>query len=109
MPYSLDPQAEKELEDAFIYYREQGSCNLASAFIAEFERVATLLCANTGFGIPAGDTTRSYPLRRFSVFIDLSSHTQRSTHTCRGPSASSAWVLARSSLVRLQELLPFCK
>jgi toxin ParE1/3/4 len=65
MTYSLDPQAEKELEDAFIYYREQGGSNLAQAFVTEFERVAELLCVNTGFGTPAGGTRRSYPLRRF--------------------------------------------
>lgn len=65
MAYSLDPLAEKELEDAFVYYREQGGSNLANAFLIEFERVATLLSANTGFGTPAGGTRRSYPLRRF--------------------------------------------
>jgi plasmid stabilization system protein ParE len=65
MAYSLDPLAEKELEDAFVYYREQGGNNLANAFLIEFERVATLLSANTGFGTPAGGTRRSYPLRRF--------------------------------------------
>lgn len=65
MAYSLDPQAEKELGDAFIYYREQGGINLAQAFITEFERVAILLCANTGFGTPVGGERRSYLLRRF--------------------------------------------
>lgn len=65
MAYSLDPLAEKELEDAFIYYREQGGINLAQAFVTEFERVATLLCVNSGFGTPAGGARRSYPLRRF--------------------------------------------
>lgn len=65
MDYSLDPLAEKELEGAFNYYRDQGGINLAKAFVTEFERVATLLCNNTGFGSPAGGERRSYPLRRF--------------------------------------------
>ena len=63
--FSLDPQAEKELEEACTYYREQGGNQLANAFLAEFERVAVLLCVNTGFGTPAGGKRRSYPLRRF--------------------------------------------
>lgn len=63
--FSLDPKAKKELEDAFVYYREQGGNKLAEAFIAEFERVALLLCANTGFGTPAGGERRTYSLRRF--------------------------------------------
>lgn len=65
MTYSLDPLAEKELEDAFNYYRKQGGINLAQAFLTEFERVATLLCANAGFGTPAGGERRRFPLRRF--------------------------------------------
>ncbi len=38
MIYSLHPEAAKELEDAFTFYREQGGNRLAHAFLAEFER-----------------------------------------------------------------------
>jgi plasmid stabilization system protein ParE len=66
MPYSLHPKAETELVDAFTYYREQAGSKLASLFLEEFVRIATLLTANPGFGTPTvGGTTRSYPFRRF--------------------------------------------
>lgn len=65
MTYSLHPEAAKELEDAFTFYREQGGVGLAHAFLAEFERVATLLVSNPDFGTPSRGGRRSFPLRRF--------------------------------------------
>ena len=65
MAYSLHPEAESELEDAFIYYREQAGSGLARAFLGEFVRIATLLSVNPRFGTPAGGITRRYPFRRF--------------------------------------------
>lgn len=52
MTYSLHPEATKELEEALAFYREQGGIGLARTFLAEFERVATLLVSNPGFGTP---------------------------------------------------------
>lgn len=65
MTYSLHPEATKELEEALVFYREQGGIGLARAFLAEFERVATLLVSNPGFGTPTTGARRSFPLRRF--------------------------------------------
>ena len=65
MTYSLHPEAASELEDAFNFYREQGGLRLAQAFLAEFERVATLLVSNPDFGTPSSGSRRSFPLRRF--------------------------------------------
>ncbi|WP_405041553.1 type II toxin-antitoxin system RelE/ParE family toxin [Polaromonas sp.] len=65
MTYSLHPEAASELEDAFNFYREQGGARLAYAFLAEFERVATLLVSNPDFGTPSSGGRRSFPLRRF--------------------------------------------
>jgi plasmid stabilization system protein ParE len=67
--YSLHPEASKELEEALAFYREQGGIKLARAFLAEFERVATLLVSNPGFGTPAAGLRRSYPLRRFPYSV----------------------------------------
>jgi hypothetical protein len=50
--YSLHPEATRELEEALAFYREQGGIGLARAFLLEFERVATLLVSNSGFGTP---------------------------------------------------------
>ncbi len=52
MTYALHPEATGELEEALAFYREQGGIELARAFLAEFERVATLLVSNPGFGTP---------------------------------------------------------
>ena len=65
MIYLLHPEAAKELEDAFTFYREQGGNRLAHAFLSEFERVAQLLLSNPDFGTPSTGGRRSYPLRRF--------------------------------------------
>ena len=65
MTYSLHPEAARELEDAFNFYREQGGSRLAQAFLAEFERVAILLVSNPDFGTPSSGGRRSFPLRRF--------------------------------------------
>jgi plasmid stabilization system protein ParE len=63
--YSLHPEATRELEAALAFYREQGGIGLARAFLLEFERVATLLVSNSGFGTPTTGGRRSFPLRRF--------------------------------------------
>lgn len=65
MTYSLHPEATKELEEALAFYREQGGIGLARTFLAEFERVVTLLVSNPGFGTPTSGGRRSFPLRRF--------------------------------------------
>ena len=65
MTYALHPEATKELAEALAFYREQGGIELARAFLAEFERVATLLISNPGFGTPTTGGRRSFPLRRF--------------------------------------------
>jgi plasmid stabilization system protein ParE len=109
MTYSLDPQAEKELEDAFIYYREQGGSNLAQAFVTEFERVAELLCVNTGFGTPAGGTRRSYPLRRFPYSLIYRSTPSASAYSCCRSSAPSTWILAGSRLAALTANFSFTR
>lgn len=69
MTYSLHGDADAELADAFAYYREHGGDAVASAFLDEFARVASLLDANPGFGTPAGGGRRIYPLRRFAYSL----------------------------------------
>ncbi len=53
MIYSLHPEAAKELEDAFTFYREQGGNELAHAFLAEFERINQALPSNPTLAHPA--------------------------------------------------------
>jgi plasmid stabilization system protein ParE len=70
---ALHPEAKKELEEALAFYREQGGVGLARAFLAEFERVATLLASNHGFGAPTTGRNRTFPLRRFPYSLIYSS------------------------------------
>lgn len=65
MTYSFHPEAEKELVEAFAFYRERGSNAVARAFLDELGRVASLLAANPSFGTPIGGGRRTFPLRRF--------------------------------------------
>ena len=65
MSYSLHPEAESELAAAATFYKRQAGVALASAFIAEFVRVAGLLVANPGLGTPVEGELRVYPFRRF--------------------------------------------
>jgi plasmid stabilization system protein ParE len=67
--YALHPSAEAELEDAFVFYRDEGGNAIAQAFLREVERVAELLVSHPGFGTPVGGMRRSYPLRRFSYSL----------------------------------------
>jgi len=71
--YSLHPEATKELEEALAFYRAQGGIGLARAFLAEFERVATLLVSNRDFGTPTTGDRRSFPLRRFPYSLNYRS------------------------------------
>ena len=65
MSYSLHPEAEAELAAGAVFYKQQAGVALASAFVAEFTRVAGLLVGNPGLGTPAEGELRVYPLRRF--------------------------------------------
>lgn len=65
MTYSFDSQAERELNEAIAFYRDEGGIAIARVFLKEVRRVVELLVANPGFGTPAGGPRRSYPLRRF--------------------------------------------
>ena len=67
MIYLLHPEAAKELEDAFTFYREQGGNRLAHAFLSEFERVAQLLLLNPDFGTTSSSGRRSYLLGVFRI------------------------------------------
>lgn len=65
MSYSLHPEAERELSEAAAFYQSQAGGSLASAFLNEFVRVATLLALNPEMGRPVRDGLRIHPVRRF--------------------------------------------
>jgi plasmid stabilization system protein ParE len=67
--YWLHPDAEAELGDAALYYAEQANVMIATAFLAEFERVMELLVENQQRGPHYDDGLRMYHFERlpFSV------------------------------------------
>lgn len=69
MTYSLDPGAEKDIGDALDFYLEHAGPVIAERFLNEFTRVAELLAAHPGFGTPAGNGRRSFPLRIFPYSV----------------------------------------
>ncbi|HXS19287.1 MAG TPA: type II toxin-antitoxin system RelE/ParE family toxin [Polyangiaceae bacterium] len=69
MSYSLHPEAEQELASASAFYKEQAGLALATAFLAEFERVAEVLVQNPNLGTPVSNGLRIHPFRRFPYSV----------------------------------------
>ena len=57
------------MADALGFYRQVASPLVATRFLDEFERVATLLVENPGFGTPVDELRRVYPLRTFPYSV----------------------------------------
>ena len=69
MTVVVAPEAERELIDGAIFYANEANADLGFAFIAEFERVLTMLEAHPGLGVPWRGLTRRLPLRRFPYSV----------------------------------------
>lgn len=69
MSHTLHPGAGSDLTDAFRFYKAEAGTALAARFIAEYERVLSLLETHPHFGTPTGETRRSYPLRGFPYSV----------------------------------------
>ena len=69
MSYTLHPDAEAELAHAAGNYGVQASQKVASAFLAEFERMLSLLAGFQELGAPARDGLRILPFQRFPYSV----------------------------------------
>ena len=69
MNRSIHPRASQDLIAAAAFYRQNGSANVATRFLDEFERVVNLLAQNPGFGTPFGLPRRIYPMRVYPYSI----------------------------------------
>lgn len=69
MKVALHPGAERDLEEAAAFYAREGSPALAARFLAEFERIATLLLANPGLGTPRARGRLSFPITEFPYTV----------------------------------------
>jgi len=65
MSYSLSPEAEQELDEAFTYYLENASAKVAARFLDEFVRAAQLIGSNPGLGTATISGRRIFPIRKF--------------------------------------------
>ena len=74
MKVSVADLALEELQLAAEFYAERGGNELGLAFVAEFERVASLITSNPMMGSQFRKDRRFYPFRRFpySVFYYIS-------------------------------------
>jgi toxin ParE1/3/4 len=63
--WSLHPAAERDIADALAYYAAEAGQSVASRFLIEFERAATLLCDNAELGAPTRKGRRAFPMRVF--------------------------------------------
>jgi plasmid stabilization system protein ParE len=79
LSYQLHRSAAKELADAAEFYRSEGGAALALRFIAEFERVMSLLRQHPGIGTPTAGERRVFPLSVFpnSVIYKVSGEALR--------------------------------
>ena len=67
MSFTLHPGAERDLGEAARFYTKEAGRGVAERFLDEFERVAALLVANPGLGIPTGGNLRWFPLHGFPI------------------------------------------
>ena len=69
MSYELHPGAEQDIADAIDFYAERAGMVVAQRFLVEFERVANLLVSHPGFGTPALNGRRVFPLQVFPYSV----------------------------------------
>ena len=69
MSYTLHRGAEKDLAEAFQFYRSEAGNGLARRFLDEFERVIKLLEKYPDVGKPTREDRRSFPLTGFPYSI----------------------------------------
>jgi plasmid stabilization system protein ParE len=67
--YSLHRSAERDLTNAFHFYKAEAGRGVAGRFLTEFERVVKILGEFPDIGAPTKDERRIYPLSGFPYSI----------------------------------------
>jgi plasmid stabilization system protein ParE len=67
--YSQHRSAERDLTDAFRFYKAEAGRGVAGRFLTEFERVVKILEEFPDIGTPTKDERRVYPLSGFPYSI----------------------------------------
>lgn len=70
MSYWIHPEAANDLESAALYLAEKVSSRIADEYLAEFERVLSIIEQNRSLGSPLGGGLREYQFTgfRYSIF-----------------------------------------
>lgn len=66
---SVSAEADRELTEGALYYAKQAGSEVALAFISEYERVVTLVCANPQIGAVWRNGRRRFPVRKFPYSV----------------------------------------
>lgn len=69
MKLSLHPGAQDDLDEAAAFYERAGSPAVASKFIAEFKRIASLLREHPDIGLPRSEGRRAFSLGLFPYTV----------------------------------------
>jgi plasmid stabilization system protein ParE len=67
--YSLHPSAERDLGEAFRFYKAEAGTGVAGRFLKEFERVLRALQEFPDLGTSTNEGRRTYPLNGFPYSI----------------------------------------
>jgi len=67
--YSLHRSAERDLTEAFRFYKAEAGRGVAGRFLKEFERVVKILEEFPDIGTPTNGERRAYPLSDFPYSI----------------------------------------
>ena len=65
MKVTLHPAAEKDLDEAALFYEREGSPALAARFVAEFKRLVRMLAENPEIGAPRSGGRRGFSMSVF--------------------------------------------
>ncbi len=69
MTYTVHPGAERDIEDASDFYKEQAGLVVAGRFLTEVDRVAKLLDRNPDTGAPVSKGRRMFHLSVFPYTV----------------------------------------
>jgi toxin ParE1/3/4 len=69
MTPSVSPEADRELSDSSAYYAREANAEVGLAFILEYERALSLLCASPHLGTTWRNGRRRFSLRKFPYSI----------------------------------------
>jgi plasmid stabilization system protein ParE len=69
MKIGLHPGAQRDLEEAALFYEREGSAAVAARFVAEFRRVSLVLVEHPEIGAPRSRGRRGFSLRVFPYTV----------------------------------------